>query len=251
MNVKRFVRHSLNGLGYDIRRIRARHTRGENGNSCPPPAPYVERAEYGPSNIQTKLESLRNGAAFESPDIVNLNHAAASLVRDEKRIVELGAGTGTFAYLAATAPDRLVCASEFDKETHDWAATNRSRPNIVYVCGPVPASLGTFDVAVAVELIEHVFDFPALIREMIRLAPRAIITTPNRAQSSQRFTAGPPEYFKHVREWTGGEFYWVLRSFFSDVKLYGVSSCSEPILVPVDVNTTNPYLIADCTAAIR
>ena len=44
-------------------------------------------------------------------------------------------------------------------------------------------------------------------------------------QTAKRRTpppTGPPPYYQHVREWTAGEFYWVLRLFYERVTLFAM-----------------------------
>ena len=144
-----------------------------------------------------------------------------------------------------------IVASEFDKVTHDWAVINSRRKNVMFHLGPLGSDSPRFDLVVAIDVIEHVANYRFFLEECVRLADRALLTTPNRARTPRDFHAGPPAYYKHVREWTAGEFYWVLRAFYSDVRLYGMTSQSEPTYVPVDVDTHLSALIADCRTPHR
>jgi 2-polyprenyl-3-methyl-5-hydroxy-6-metoxy-1,4-benzoquinol methylase len=246
---KRAIRAAVNRLGFDV--VRCAPTPAACDPFQPALSPYVERVEYGPSNIETKLENVRQGLPFELPDIVNLNLAVVSLLGDARRIAELGAGTGTFATAAAADQRRRIVASEFDRATHEWATASRSRPNVEYLHGPIPADQPAFDVVVAIEIIEHIADYRGFLTECTRLSDRALITTPNRARSLEAFHAGPPPYIKHVREWTAGEFYWVLRAFYDQVLLYGMTSQTVPAYVAVNVDTRLSPLIADCRLPTR
>ena len=242
------IQAGLRKMGLQI--VRAEHDRKDH--SLPVAEEYVERPEYGASNLQTKLDNVAMGLPFEFPDIVNLNHAVAACVTDEKRIVELGSGTGKFATEVARDPTRFVVASEFDADTYEWCLANiPSQKNLRFVSGPVPREMAPFDLSVSIEVVEHVQDFTGFLREMGNLAPKSIITTPNRKRSLQDYHAGPPSYFKHVREWTAGEFFWVLRCFWRDVSLYGLISQSEPIFVKVDVDTALSPLIAICSFPLQ
>ena len=58
--------------------------------------------------------------------------------------------------------------------------------------------------------------------------------------------AAPPPVAKHVREWTAGEFYWVLRCHWRDVELYAMPNPYVPEVVPIRVTETSSPLIADC-----
>jgi 2-polyprenyl-3-methyl-5-hydroxy-6-metoxy-1,4-benzoquinol methylase len=130
------------------------------------------------------------------------------MVGPARRIVELGGGTGCFAYEVSVDPKRFVLCSDFDNEAIRWARKNRSRENIKYLDRPVTPDDGPFDLLVAIDVIEHLQDYRSFLETCVSLAPRAIITTPNKSRDQQSATASPPSYYQHVREWTAGEFYW-------------------------------------------
>jgi SAM-dependent methyltransferase len=248
--IKKMIRYILRYYGYEIipykAKIGAEANKSKSAAVIFPYVPYIERPEYGASNIQTKLENLSKGLPFEFPDMLNLNNAVATLIGDASRIVELGSGTGNFATAAVQHSKCNVVASEFDKATHEWVKENKPHPNIEYHHGPLSADCPKFDLVVSVDVIEHIADYRSFLIECVRLADRALITTPNRSRDEQNYHCGPPVYYKHVREWTAGEFYWVLRLFYKNVKLYGMTSQTEPKYVPVDIDTRLSGLIADC-----
>ena len=247
--MKRFVKKLFRKMGYEIERV-GRATKPAAQASLPS-SPYIENPEVGPLNLAEKLERAAKGEPFEWPNIVALNHAVVSLVGDARRIVELGSGTGCFGYEAAGDAGRTVLCSELDKETSRWARENRGRPNLTYIDRPVAAEDGPFDLVVAIEVIEHVADFTGFLRTCQRLAPRALITTPNRERGPRFDTAGPPPVAKHVREWSAGEFYWVLRCHWREVKLYGMPNPYVPEVVPIRVTDSLSPLIADCRDPYR
>jgi hypothetical protein len=248
--MKRFVKKLFRKFGYEIEHVG--RPAGASAPAFPPPAsPYVENPEVGPLNLAEKLARVAQGEPFEWPNIVALNHAVASLVGDAKRIVELGSGTGCFGYEASADASRTVLCSELDREASRWSRENRSRPNLAYIDRPATGSDGPFDLVVAVEVIEHVADFNGFLRACRSLAPRALITTPNRQRGPRFDTAGPPPVAKHVREWSAGEFYWVLRCHWREVTLYGMPNPCAPAAVPICVTDTLSPLIADCRAPMR
>jgi hypothetical protein len=166
------------------------------------------------------------------------------------RIVELGGGTGCFAYEAAADASRFILCTEIDRDASAWAAAHRARPNIRYVGRPPTRDDGPFDLVVAVEVIEHVADFRAFLGTCAALAPRSLISTPNRLRGPKFDLPGPPPSPKHVREWTAGEFYWVLRGFWRDVRLFGMPDPYTPTVVPMRITDTLSPVIADCRDAI-
>ena len=181
--------------------------------------------------------------------MVALNEAVAGLVGDRRKVVNIGAGTGTFEWFVSTDPAVQLVASEFDEECVAWCLENRRRPNIVYGSQTIPELIeeyGQFDLSVAIDVIEHVADYAGFLREFSGLSEHAIITTPNKARSYQSLVTSPPGYFQHVREWTAGEFYWVLRTAYSDVRLYAMPDVYVPKIERVGLLTTMTPLIAVC-----
>ena len=211
-----------------------------------PAEPYRENSEVGAVNMRDKVERQARGEPFEWPDIVALNQTVATMIGDASRIVELGSGTGAFAWEASADPRVQLTCSEYDAEAHEWAVQHRSRPNIHYVNGPLRPEHGPFDLLVTVEVIEHLADYRAFLTLCGSLAPKAIFTTPNKLRSARTATAGPPPYYQHVREWTAGEFYWVLRAFYQKVRLFGMPDPNAVGAVPITVTDTLSPLIAVC-----
>jgi 2-polyprenyl-3-methyl-5-hydroxy-6-metoxy-1,4-benzoquinol methylase len=243
----RIARALLNRLGYDIRPVEGlRQIDREKRVLDPVILPYVENPEAGPINFAEKIKRVEEGKAFEWPNMVALNKAVASLLAPYKRIAELGGGTGTLAYEAAADSTRKVVCSELDGEAIAWARKNRARPNILYIDQPLTAKHGPFDVVVAVDVIEHIANYREFLEECLRLSPVAVLTTPNKNRNPLAATASPPSYYQHVREWTAGEFYWVLRIFYQSVKLYGMPNVYIPEVVPIRVTDTLTPLIAVC-----
>ncbi len=56
----------------------------------------------------------------------------------------------------------------------------------------------------------------------------------------------PPRYEQHVREWTAGEFHWVLRSFYAEVRIYAMPDVYSPVTQEIGPLSTMTPLIAVC-----
>ena len=244
------IKRVLRKVGLEVEYVGVRRSGRGSGVVGEASAPYRENAEVGPVNLSEKKARQAEGEPFEWPNIVALNQAVAGLVGADRRIVELAGGTGCFAVEASKNPERVIVCSELDSAASRWAAENRPRPNVRYIDRMPTSEDGPFDLVVAVELIEHVEDYVGLLRQCTMLAPRAIITTPNRQRGPKFDVAGPPPVAKHVREWTAGEFYWVLRSFYGDVRLYAMPNPYVPEVVPIQVTDRLTPLIADCRKPI-
>jgi hypothetical protein len=186
--------------------------------------PYVERPEGGPINLEVKLDRQRHGGPFEPLEVALVNRAAVGLIEDgQRKILEVGSGTGLFAWLAGADARRTIVASEFDAPASQWAAQHRSRPNIAYCNRSLEqCAAGEFDLVVAIEVIEHLNDFGPFLGALSRVAPAAIITTPNKGRTPFTGVDRTPAYSEHVREWTSGEFLWVLRAFYARVELFTI-----------------------------
>lgn len=207
-------------------------------------AAYQENPPVGPVNFAEKTKRVRSGGFFEWPNMVALNWAVATLVQDAKNIIEVGGGTGCFAYEAAQDPARTVLCLEDDPEARAWAAGNRSLPNILYDSRPLAEIASGFDLLVSVDVIEHVKDYNPFLAHCRRLARRAVLTTPNRFRETPPRLR--PEYRQHVREWSAGEFYYTLKAYWDKVALYGMPDVYVPVLEPIDINSTLTPLIAVC-----
>ncbi len=226
-------------------------------------APYVERSEAGPVNLEVKLDRQRRGGPFEPFIITLVNRAAVILVGEARGILEIGSGTGLFSWTAAEDARRTIVASEFNQGAREWAESHRSRPNIAY-CARSLSSFGPreFDLVVAIEVIEHIDRFGPLLHELSRVADSAIITTPNKLCDPFRSLDRTPVFSEHVREWSAGEFLWVLRAFYASVDLFTIPDLpgqikalqSDAEYVPVVTRSTdlscNEPMIAKCSTPI-
>lgn len=185
------------------------------------PDAYAERPETGAINLEHKLERLKAGGPFEPYDVSLINKAATQLIGEAENILEVGCGTGIFAGLAAQKAGVHITASEFDHAALEWAKANRGGSNISFQRLSLDdCEEDAYDLVVAIEVIEHLSDYSSFLKQLSRVAPRALITTPNKNRSALDAVANTPSYDGHTREWTAGEFYWVLRTFWQEVQLY-------------------------------
>jgi len=215
------------------------------------PDVYVERPETGPRNLDEKLARVAAGGPFEPLDVALVNRAAVQLIGNATRILELGSGTGLFAWLAAADRHRVIVASESDPMTRDWAEANRSSPNIAYEQLRLEdVERDSFDLVVAIELIEHIWDFAYFLKNVAKVAPAAIITTPNKNASALGSVAATPAYGDHVREWTAGEYYWVLRAYYDNVRLYTLPDFRNQITASQKRNDYIPKVVR-CSVLCR
>jgi len=211
--------------------------------------PYYENVEIGPINLTEKIKRTKEGGFFEWPNLVALNQACSTLINGEKKIVNIGSGTGILEKHLHVDSSLKIVSSELDDESRNWSIKNRSFKNVTYVGDDMKDLLkkyNKFDVAFCVEVIEHIKNYGEFLGQFSKLANTAIITTPNKARNFNSLTSASPAYYQHVREWTAGEFYWVLRTFYNHVELYSMADIYVPSLFKVGVLTNKTPLIAYC-----
>lgn len=134
-------------------------------------------------------------------------------------VLEVGAGEGYGADLIASVAARTVTL-EYD--TASAVHLRSAYPRLVAVRGNavrLPFAGGAFDVVVCLQVIEHLWDQPALVAECARvLAPggRLLVSTPNRLTF-------PPGNLFHSRELSGAELTDVLAARFDITRRSGLA----------------------------
>lgn len=212
---------------------------------------YVERPESGPGNLAIKLERVKAGGPFEPYSVALINKAAAQLIGDAKNILEVGCGTGMFASLVSANPGVRITASEFDEPALEWAKQNRAAPNIRFGKFRLEDfAADSFDLVATLEVIEHLTDYAGFIAQLIRVAPQALITTPNRNRAALESVSSPPSFSEHTREWTSGEFLWVLRVFYRHVNLYTLPNFHQQVAAYRQDASYQPKLVR-CSVLAR
>ena len=138
---------------------------------------------------------------------------AAEIVSGD--VLEIGTGTGYGIELVAPHCDRFVTVDKYA------AAGDRHAANVEFrrMCVP-PLGFGdeSFDFVITFQVIEHIDDDAAFVREIARvLRPggRLILTTPNAPMS---LTRNP----WHVREYTAEQLRRLLAARFSEIETLGV-----------------------------
>jgi hypothetical protein len=204
------------------------------------------RDNPGMPKVNMAALRLEQKGFLDWPDILALNWAVTSLIGDARRIVEIGSGTGPFAEFAARDPAREIHCFESDPFARAKAVELRSFPNVRYFECQDSNLVGRYDLLVSVEVIEHVVEFQEYLDLCSQLAPRAIYTTPNRERKYERGHWGPPSYPPHVREFTPGELFWILRLYYRSVRLFHLPDPHVPWLAPMTIATPGTPIVAEC-----
>jgi 2-polyprenyl-3-methyl-5-hydroxy-6-metoxy-1,4-benzoquinol methylase len=214
--------------------------------------PYKENIEIGCKNLSEKLAREKIGECFEWPNMVVLNKAIEVFINCAKKVVVVGSGTATFEWYATQDSKNsnvVFVSSEFDRECVEWCKKNRRRKNIEYTSlsiSELKKKYGKFDLAILVDVIEHVDDYGRFLSDFSSLADKAVITTPNKDRTLNASLAKSPEYYQHVREWNAGEFYWVLKVFYKKIDLYAMPNEYCEQFEEIGFMSTMTPLIAYC-----
>lgn len=206
-------------------------------------------------NVETGLiDTNERGedGTWEYPDMIITNQLIGDkwITPDIKRMVNIGSGVATFESIHAQKhPDIQFVASEMDLSSTTWAKSNRNYPNVNYCTDSIDDILhnlggGKFDLAVTIDVIEHVADYKSFLDAFSRLADKAVISTPNRDMDIA--LAKGPLYKAHVQEFNAGELYFILKMYYRKVQLYSLPDSMKTNIVPVGFYSTYEKLIAYC-----
>jgi len=162
-----------------------------------------------------------------NPDLWNEHRARYLFARTlcaEKRVLDLGCGTGYGAWELASAADQVI-GLDVSWEALAFARAHYSRPNLAFVraaAPELPFRAESFDVVVAFELIEHLAGWRETLlrtREVLRSDGCFLVSTPNRLYYAEsRRLVGPNPF--HVREFDFEEFRQALLEVYPRAAFY-------------------------------
>ncbi|MDX2179073.1 MAG: methyltransferase domain-containing protein [Bryobacteraceae bacterium] len=176
---------------------------------------------------------------------------AARLARS-KRVADLGCGAGYgTAELAKTAVS--VAGIDRSEEAVAFARERYGGGNVEFHiadCADTGLPSASVDLAVAFELVEHLDDARALLREAARLlAPggQLAISTPNRDYYNESRRGSGPNPF-HRREYSLAEFRDLLGEYFPQVTLFAQNHASAIVIEPLLASGSQAALRAEAHA---
>jgi SAM-dependent methyltransferase len=168
-------------------------------------------------------------------------YAFAARLSRKKRVLDAGCGTGygtaELARVAAAATGVDISADAVQYARQHYALSNVRF--LQASCAALPFAAGSFDLITAFEVIEHLKDWQASLREMQRLlAPggQCVISTPNKNYyADSRGSTGPNPY--HEKEFTFEEFTEELRAVFPHVSLFLQNHVEGFVFQPVKASS--------------
>jgi SAM-dependent methyltransferase len=150
-------------------------------------------------------------------------YAFAARFATGARALDAGCGTG-YGAVELARQGWNVTAFDIAPDAMAFAREHLTAPNLHYLrasVGAMPFAPASFDLITAFEVIEHLADWRALLREARRvLAPQGVflVSTPNRVYYTESRTQEGPNPF-HVHEFDFDEFRAALAEFFPHVQI--------------------------------
>jgi len=165
--------------------------------------PVAKRLQAG---FERNLEELFETAAPES-------------------LLDIGCGEGVLTYQwAEKLGDKRIVGLDLPDEKLQAEWETRRRPNLEYVTMPaenLPFDADEFDVATAIEVLEHVPDPPHTVAEMARCAKRYLLVSVPREPIWRMVNMARGSYIKDWGNTPGHLNHWSKRSFVELLSRHG------------------------------
>ena len=173
------------------------------------------------------------------PDLWNehmARYAFAGRMARGRRVLDAGCGAGYGAAELAREASQVL-GIDIAADAIDYARAHYRRDNLRFErasCLEIPAAEAAFDLVVAFEIIEHLSDWRAFLREACRvLAPggQFLVSTPNKIYYAEaRAELGPNPF--HAHEFEYEEFRQELLGVFPNVVLYLENHAGAIVFAP-------------------
>lgn len=204
---------------------------------------YKENPELDSDAVEALLTRWRRGRFLLEPAQRKMYENVAKLVKGLD-VCDVGCGSGLGSLILAQEAKSVV-GIEKTRSSTEFAQKCFPVKNIKYINEDITQSSYpdySFEAVIAIEVIEHVFDYHAALTTMKRILKnggRLYISSPNR--NAPGFPQDRPKNKHHVREWTIGEFYKILSSYFKGIEIFDFTLTHRQ-----ELNSTITPLIAVC-----
>jgi 2-polyprenyl-3-methyl-5-hydroxy-6-metoxy-1,4-benzoquinol methylase len=140
------------------------------------------------------------------------------MTRAEPRsLLDVGCGEGVLVHRwAQSLPDRRVVGIDLEEESIQAGWSQRQAPNLEYRTMPaddLPFAAGEFDLATAIEVLEHVPDPEHTLAEMARCAERHLLVSVPREPLWRMLNMARGAYLGQLGNTPGHLNHWSKRSF--------------------------------------
>jgi len=197
----------------------------------------------------TKLAFSGERASIKDKGGINLaRYIYALKYSKNKKLLEIGSGSGYGAYYLSKHGVKEVKAIEPDKRAVEYAKKNFISKNLQYVQSKVEEVelKDKFDTIITFEVIEHLHNPHIMLKKVnsfLKLRGVFIVSTPNRVFSS--YDGNRPTNPYHIREYYNDEFISLLKKHFSTVSCFGIFLKEDKSKVESDVQLTWRWKLAN------
>jgi 2-polyprenyl-3-methyl-5-hydroxy-6-metoxy-1,4-benzoquinol methylase len=148
------------------------------------------------------------------------------LARSKPRsLLDVGCGEGVLVHRwALEMPDRRIVGIDLEEESIQAGWAERRAPNLEYRTMPaddLPFATGEFDLATAIEVLEHVPDPERTLDEMARCAERHLLVSVPREPLWRALNLARGAYIGQLGNTPGHLNHWSRRSFTRLLSRYG------------------------------
>jgi len=238
MRVRRRIERALVRRGFDLAPIASEF-----------PREYCENPPVVPRKLSEYLAEAGEDGEIERPEALVLNKAVARFIGSAQSIANVESISAAFERFVAVDRRLELVANVRNASFAEWAQSSATHGNVRYCPGGLCALLEEnerFDLALAIGVIERQLDYSKFLRGLAQLADRVIVTAFNKARDRQSLMAPGPVDRERIREWTAGEFYWVLKGHFEVVELFGMPDPVVPRTVAIGPLSEMSPVIAVC-----
>jgi 2-polyprenyl-3-methyl-5-hydroxy-6-metoxy-1,4-benzoquinol methylase len=140
-------------------------------------------------------------------------------------VLDVGCGEGVLTHRwAQQLGERRIVGIDLDDDKLKAEWETRSRPNLEYLTMPaerLPFADGEFDLAAAIEVLEHVPDPEHTVAEMARVASRHLLVSVPREPLWRALNVARGAYLRELGNTPGHVNHWSKRSFVRLLERHG------------------------------